>query len=155
VLGDAFRQTRIAAEITAAPFAATLSNYSGGEFVIAALAKTEDGAELIAPPVKFTLHPANDAFLQAKTLSGYSTSLSGWTAGATREPKEPAHGGGAAHSSVWYSWTAPASGPANFGVYAEEVVFNLGVYSGDGLQSLRRVPGTDSDHRKSRGYRAG
>ena len=60
--------------------------------------------------------PPNNHFANAETLSGSSGRVMGTNRGANREFGEPSHSddnneGG---KSVWYRWTAPASGPVNF-----------------------------------------
>jgi hypothetical protein len=54
--------------------------------------------------------PANDRFAQAALLTGSSGSVSGSTELATSESGEPAHAGAAASASLWWRWTAPATG---------------------------------------------
>ena len=56
--------------------------------------------------------PTNDAFDAATELSGREASASGTNKDATKEAGEPAHAGKTGGASVWYRWTAPASGKA-------------------------------------------
>jgi hypothetical protein len=56
------------------------------------------------------LPPANDNFSQRTMLLGAAPSTNGTTVGATREPGEPSDGTGTNARTVWYSWTAPATG---------------------------------------------
>lgn len=60
--------------------------------------------------LQFIPAPANDAFTNRVRLSGsrFSTWIS--NLGATKEAGEPDHLGNPGGSSIWYSWTAPASG---------------------------------------------
>jgi len=60
--------------------------------------------------LEFTPAPPNDDFVNRLKLSGSRISTNSSNAGATREPGEPDHPGNPGGSSVWYSWTAPASG---------------------------------------------
>ena len=60
--------------------------------------------------LQFTPAPANDDFDAALPLFGNRTTVSASNAGATKQSGEPDHGGNSGGSSVWYSWTAPASG---------------------------------------------
>ena len=66
--------------------------------------------------LQFTPAPKNDDFVNRIKLSGsrFSTNVS--NAGATKELGEPNHSGNPGGSSVWYSWTAPASGRATLSV---------------------------------------
>ena len=59
---------------------------------------------------QFTPAPANDNFANRARLTGSRIAMNASNAGATKEPGEPDHLGNPGGSSVWYSWTAPASG---------------------------------------------
>jgi hypothetical protein len=65
-------------------------------------------------PIQFVLQfspaPGNDDLAHAINLVGNRTRASASNKGATSEPGEPLHLGNSGGSSVWYSWTAPASG---------------------------------------------
>jgi hypothetical protein len=92
--------------------------------------------------LKLSPPPANDNF-PGQTLTGLPTSATGSNAGATKETGEPNHAGNPGGASVWYSWTAPSSGP----VHAETCGSNfnfplLGVYTGSAVNSLTPVTGT-------------
>jgi hypothetical protein len=59
--------------------------------------------------------PPNDDYANAATLSGVAGSVTGSTVDATMEPNEPDETGASANSgiaqhSVWFKWTAPATG---------------------------------------------
>lgn len=58
----------------------------------------------------FTPAPINDDFEQRTTITGRRLNFPASNAGATKQPGEPDHLGNSGGSSVWYSWTAPASG---------------------------------------------
>jgi hypothetical protein len=60
--------------------------------------------------LEFTPAPPNDDFANRIKLSGSRVSTKASNAGATKELGEPNHMGNPGGSSVWYSWTAPASG---------------------------------------------
>jgi hypothetical protein len=60
--------------------------------------------------LQFTPAPANDDFENRVKLSGSRLSTAASNAGATKQSGEPNHLGNPGGSSVWYSWTAPASG---------------------------------------------
>ena len=62
--------------------------------------------------------PANDNFANAQVITGPAGNVSGNNLGATTEPGEPPTIAGApAGASVWYSWTAPATGPVTFNTF--------------------------------------
>ena len=54
---------------------------------------------------------AGNQFASATALSGATGSVTGTNVGATMEAGEPNHAGVVGGKSVWYSWTAPATGP--------------------------------------------
>jgi Divergent InlB B-repeat domain len=99
----------------------------------------------------FTLHieapPANDDFAQAQGLpETFSVSTSGTNGLASEEPGEPKHAGTEGGGSVWFSWTAPESGPAVISAcpYFENSPDTLlAVYTGDLLADLTPVAASD------------
>lgn len=62
--------------------------------------------------LQFTPAPTNDDSQNAIRLTGMHTHIAASNAGATKQPGEPDHLGNPGGSSVWYTWTAPASGRA-------------------------------------------
>ena len=82
--------------------------------------------------------PANDNFSAAQTISGCAGTTTGTNVGATRETGEPNHSpdnnGGS--RSVWFTWTAPASGQAQFTTAGSGYDTVLGVYTGNAVNSL-------------------
>src|SRR5688500_18604606 len=54
--------------------------------------------------------PANDDF-PGDTLSGLPAAAAGENTDATMQEDEPDHAGVPGGASVWWSWTAPSSGP--------------------------------------------
>jgi hypothetical protein len=99
----------------------------------------------------FSLHiegaPANDDFVQAQVLPSFPTvSASSSNALADKEPGEPNHAGKLGGGSVWFSWTAPETGP--FVVSACPYFENspdtlLAVYTGGSLAGLTPVAAGD------------
>ncbi|MCC5790855.1 MAG: S8 family serine peptidase [Opitutales bacterium] len=86
--------------------------------------------------------PENELFANATVLEGFRTTVTGNNQGAARESGEPDQNFNGS-SSVWYTWTAPASG--EFGIYGERldkprrwnVVLN--VFTGDSVDDLTHV----------------
>ena len=82
-----------------------------------------------------------DNFECRQILSGSSVSNIISNLAATREPGEPLHGGVSGTNSLWYSWTAPASG----GVVVQAIGGSqfaspiLAVYTGTDLTTLTNV----------------
>lgn len=86
--------------------------------------------------------PANDAFANALLISGPSGVVTGNTANATKEPGEPNHSGNAGGASVWFRWTAPASGWFLFNPYdssSQHYGIVQAIYTGDSVGALTQV----------------
>jgi hypothetical protein len=92
----------------------------------------------------------NDDFADAQPLSGPSGALSGSNANATAQPAEPAHHGDSSGRSVWYRWTAPASGRAVLATAGSSFDTILAVYTGMGVESLTYVASNDDVHSADR-----
>ncbi|MGH9849095.1 MAG: MSCRAMM family protein, partial [Blastocatellia bacterium] len=84
----------------------------------------------------FASRPANDNFSNAQLISGSSGSVTGSNALATEQAGEPNHAGFAAGASVWYRWTAPASGPFIFSTAGSDFKTVLAVYTGGSVTAL-------------------
>ena len=87
--------------------------------------------------------PANDAFASAVVLSGASGTTSGTNAGATKEAGEPAHAGSAGGKSVWYRWTAPATGTVTIDTLGSGFDTLLAVYTGSAVNALTQIAAND------------
>jgi hypothetical protein len=88
--------------------------------------------------------PANDAFAAAQPLTGSSASREADTnRNATKEAGEPAHVGNQGGASVWYRWTAPASGPVVVETAGSDFDTLLAVYTGASIGSLSEVAADD------------
>lgn len=82
---------------------------------------------------------ANDNFANAPAISGSTGSVTGLNNGATGEPGEPTHAVTAATaSSVWYRWTAPATGTAIF-ENAGPIPMFIAAYTGSAVDTLTRA----------------
>ena len=84
--------------------------------------------------------PANDAFADATPVTAGAT---GDTTGASRETGEPTIVGNAGGHSVWFTWTAPASGTATVDTHGSAFDTTLAVYTGSSLTSLAKVVEND------------
>jgi hypothetical protein len=74
-------------------------------------------------------------------------SVNGSNGAATRESGEPAHlpaGGSLGEKTVWYSWTAPASGPVTMDTCNSGFDTVLATYTGSTVGSLNRVASDDN-----------
>ena len=84
-----------------------------------------------------------DAFADAIQISGASGAVVGSNDGASKEPGEPAHAGNRGGASVWWRWTAPATGEAAFDTRGSSFDTLLAVYTGTRVDSLTRVASND------------
>ncbi len=109
-----------------------------------------DGVGGAAGPLRLSLTaappPPNDRFADRAVLSGDGFTVTGNPANASLEPGEPRHPVGApgTDGSVWWSWTAPASGTAVLDSTGEGI-HAVHLYRGDDLAALARVPGRRDD----------
>jgi hypothetical protein len=83
--------------------------------------------------------PANDDFANRFPIAGTAIHVAGNTSGATAESGEPDHLGYAAVHSIWWTWTAPATGQATLDSFGSAVTTSLSVYTGTNLANLASV----------------
>ncbi len=113
-----------------------------------------DYAENISIPYQFTLTyltPAvtNDLFAFAITLPDSMGTVTATNTTATKEYKEPNHGGNEGGHSLWWKWIAPDNGIFYVSTEGSEIDSLIGVYEGrfvDKLLSLASsddIPGDD------------
>lgn len=97
----------------------------------------QDGS-MGSSPVWLSLlpRPANDDFADATPLSGLNPALIGYNTGASREFGESLAMDPSQGRSVWWSWTAPASGTVHIG---DTWDFCLGVFVGTNVSELLPV----------------
>ena len=98
------------------------------------------------------VRPANDAFGAAQPLAGTDVTRPADTnAGATKQgTQEPDHAGDPGGASVWYDWTAPASGPVTVDTDGSDFDTLLAVYHGSDLAHLT-LDAADDDHAGAHG----
>jgi hypothetical protein len=88
--------------------------------------------------------PFNDDFADAQPLASIlPVSVDGFTIGATDEPGEPSHAGVEPFFSVWYSWSAPSSGPISIDTCDSDFDSLLAVYAGNMVSALTPVAAND------------
>jgi hypothetical protein len=80
--------------------------------------------------------PSNNSFASAYSLSGSSGTTTGNNLGATKESGEPLHAGNSGGKSVWWRWTAPASGAVTFDTLGSSFDTLLAAYTGTTVSSL-------------------
>ena len=89
--------------------------------------------------ISFT--PPNDRFDDRIELSGASAITNGSNVDATSEMGEPLHAGINGSKSVWWSWTAPATGLFTVTATGSSFYKLLGVYTGSHVARLSLVAG--------------
>ena len=87
--------------------------------------------------------PANDDFANATTLTGTAPTAAGTNVGATKQTGEPDHADNAGGASVWFTWTAPASGVYTVSTSGSNFDTLLAVYTGDAVAALTPVASND------------
>jgi uncharacterized repeat protein (TIGR03803 family) len=106
---------------------------ASGSFVLSAVCFQARGA-------------ANNNFANAQVLSGSTGTITGNNSGATKEPGEPDHAGNAGGSSVWFRWTAPATGQYSFNTAGSAIDTLLAVYTGTNVSALTPVASNDDSN---------
>lgn len=86
---------------------------------------------------------SNDAFAAARVLNGVSASDSGSNVLASSEAGEPAHDGIEATRSLWWVWTAPASGILTLDTNGSNFDTMLAIYTGSTLSALTLLASDD------------
>ena len=87
--------------------------------------------------------PDNDNFLDGEILFGASDSASGTNVGATEQSGEPSHTASGGGNSVWWSWTAPASGEVTVNTFGSNFDTILAAYTGGSVSNLTGVASND------------
>jgi len=90
-----------------------------------------------------TAPPPNDNFVNAQTLLGGFTSVTGNNQNATKEPGEPDHAGNPGGHSIWYQWTAVSTLPVTIDTIGSSFNTLLAVYTGSNLTNLSLVASND------------
>ncbi|MEK7954264.1 hypothetical protein [Luteolibacter soli] len=83
--------------------------------------------------------PLNDNFAARTVISGNVVRTSSDNVGAKSEASEPSHAGISATNSVWWEWTAPASGLVTLDTNGSTASARLAAYTGSALASLSPV----------------
>ena len=94
----------------------------------------------LAKITETTEGPANDLFSGRALLSGKLCSVMTDNSAATSEIGEPTHVGDAASHSLWWTWTAPASGYLILSTAGSAQATTPALYTGDSLPALTRIP---------------
>lgn len=94
--------------------------------------------------VASSLSSRNDDFANLQAINGSSGVVAGDSLGASKEPAEPNHANDIGGASVWYRWTAPASGLYTFDTFGSSFDTVLGVYTGNNVSALSAVASSDN-----------
>ena len=84
-----------------------------------------------------------DDFSPNASISGASGRITGGNVGAGRQSGEPDHAGNNGGASVWWTWTAPATGSVTFDTRDSNFDTLLAVYIGDNLNNLTEIASND------------
>lgn len=87
--------------------------------------------------------PDNDDFAVAEVLQGTSGTTTASNALATKEAGEPDHTGHSGGTSIWYSWTASATGQVDLDTCGSSFDTMLAVYTGTAVGALTEVAAND------------
>jgi hypothetical protein len=109
-------------------------------------------ALLLTAPSALAAAPANDNFANAVAITGAGGSIAGTNVDATAELGEPAHAGDGPNASVWYRWSAPASGTTTIDLCGSDFDTLLAVYTGSTVGSLTAVASNDDSLDSACGY---
>lgn len=135
---------RLIGTANGSPFTFVWTNIPAGNHFVIAQAVDDSGATTRTLPLGITvaaLPPPNDDFANRTLLSGVGIALTNFNSSATAEPDEPDHNG-PPQRSIWWSWTAPASGRATL---TSDSGHYFDVYVGAELTALTSVTsGLDS-----------
>lgn len=87
--------------------------------------------------------PFNDTFAKPGVLTGGTVYTRSSIAHASLELGEPSHAQTPSAASVWWTWTAPASGTVTLDLAGSKFDTLLSVYTGSSIGSLFEVAGND------------
>lgn len=137
--------------VYSATFTVTTTEINNGSNIVnvATLTTNEagshsDAAQTTTPGPTFTC--AGDNFTSANVITGASGSTICTNAGATGETGEPTTYGGGSLNTIWYSWTAPATGTVTFdtcSVANTNFDTTLKAYTGSAVNALTTVAQND------------
>lgn len=89
--------------------------------------------------------PANNIFANRSALSGNSGAVSATTLLATKESGEPNHANNIGGYSIWWKWSAPASGQVSLDTHGSGFDTVLAVYTGTTVSTLTKLSANDND----------
>ncbi len=114
---------------------------------LAGSATSQEAILLVRPTVSL---PVNDSFANRISINGISNVVFGATVNATKEAGEPNHAGNTGGKSVWWSWTAPASGQFILSTAGSDFDTLLVIYTGSVVSSLSSIAASDDAQSQTR-----
>ena len=84
-----------------------------------------------------------DDFASSTAISGASGRREASNVDASKEGGEPDHAGNDGGASLWWTWTAPATGPVTFDTSGSDFDTLLAVYTGSSVSRLTEVASND------------
>jgi len=87
--------------------------------------------------------PVNDNFAEATSIIGKTGKTTGTNVSASKEINEPNHAGNPGGHSVWWNWTAPASGEVSIDTFGSDFDTVFAVYTGLSVDLLTLVAEND------------
>lgn len=129
---------------SAATFSVPWTNVPGGWYFLNIVATDDAGSEA-SEYRSFRVTPPNDDFMNATTIAGLPSDITGANAGAGKQPGEPNHAGISGGNSVWWQWTPAVSGSVSIlcnitNSWGNSSAF-LNVYTGGNVSNLTSVVG--------------
>jgi hypothetical protein len=141
---DFYDGTNWLGSVGSKPFVALWRNVPSGQHSLFAMATDDQGASTVSGVVQVEALPNNDNFTNRIRIVGREVTIHDENSLSTGEPDEPAHDGGSASHSLWWTWTAPASGIVWLDTLGSGVDTALAVYRGSVLAELTSVASTPS-----------
>ncbi|GAA1983786.1 M6 family metalloprotease domain-containing protein [Microbacterium pumilum] len=143
--GDPFpgSTAKLAFNVSSTPNSRLYSGAASG--VSVSVSSTSCASPMSATVATNGIPPANDAFAGATVIDGVSGTRTATTVGATKEAGEPAHAGNGGGHSIWYSWTAPASGTLTVTTTGSTFNTLLGIYRGSSVTTLTADASNDDE----------
>lgn len=128
------------------PYAVVLGNLTTGKYFLSA--RLAAAGSPVSGDVSFditpaSLQPANDNWNHASPIPGLNVTVTGSNTYATAEVDEPMHADVGAGQSVWWTWTAPSSGPFTATTRGSGFDTAMGVYTGNTLSTLNEIAADD------------
>lgn len=101
------------------------------------------GSVVLHLPISALPLPTNDNFANAVVLAGSNVAVTGSNLTATKETGEPNHAANPGAGSVWWTWTAPASGAMYLSTSGSDFDTLLAVYTGESVSELTEIASND------------